>query len=50
MIEKERIEAIKRTFDLAAVIKSRGIQLKKNGKGHMSAFVPSMRTKTRPYP
>ncbi len=34
MIEKERIEAIKRDIDLAAFIESRGIMLKKNGKGY----------------
>ena len=33
MIEKERIERIKRTVDLAALVRSRGIELKKNGKG-----------------
>jgi DNA primase len=33
MIEKERIEAVKRSVDLAALIRSRGIELKKNGKG-----------------
>ena len=35
MIEKERIEAIKRDIDLAAFIESRGIPLKKNGKGYV---------------
>jgi DNA primase catalytic core len=35
MIEKERIEAIKRGIDLAAFIESRGILLKKNGKGYV---------------
>ncbi len=35
MIEKERIEAIKRDIDLAAFIESRGIMLKKNGKGYV---------------
>jgi DNA primase catalytic core len=35
MIEKERIEAIKRDIDLAAFIESRGIILKKNGKGYV---------------
>jgi DNA primase catalytic core len=34
MIEKERIEAIKREVDLVSLIKSRGIALKKNGKGY----------------
>ena len=33
MIEKARIEAVKRTVDLAALIKSRGVELKKKGKG-----------------
>ncbi|MDY7036205.1 MAG: hypothetical protein SV375_08610 [Thermodesulfobacteriota bacterium] len=33
-IEKERIEAIKRDIDLAALIESKGIPLKKNGKGY----------------
>ena len=33
MIEKERIERIKRTVDLAGLVRSRGIELKKNGKG-----------------
>jgi DNA primase len=35
MIEKERIEAIKRDIDLAAFIESKGIMLKKNGKGYV---------------
>ena len=34
MIEKEKIEEIKRNIDLVALIKSRGIPLKKNGKGY----------------
>ena len=34
MIEKERIEAVKRSVDLVALVKSRGIDLKKNGKGY----------------
>ncbi len=34
MIEKERIEAA-RGVDLVALIKSRGIELKKNGKGYV---------------
>ena len=34
MIEKERIESIKRDVDLVALVKSRGITLKKNGKGY----------------
>jgi DNA primase len=33
-IERERIEAIKRDTDLVALIQSRGIDLKKNGKGY----------------
>ena len=32
MIEKEKIEAIKNGVDLAALVESRGIKLKKNGK------------------
>jgi DNA primase catalytic core len=35
MIEKERIEAIKRGVDLRGYIESRGISLKKNGKGYV---------------
>jgi len=34
MIEKERIEAIKQGVDLSALVKSRGIDLKKNGKSY----------------
>ena len=34
MIEKEKIEAIKRDVDLVALIESRGISLKENGKGY----------------
>ncbi|CAB1061812.1 DNA primase (EC, partial [Olavius sp. associated proteobacterium Delta 1] len=34
MLEKERIEAIKAGVDLLALVKSRGIDLKKNGKGY----------------
>ena len=34
MIEKEKIEAIKRDVDLVSLIKSRGIKLRKNGKGY----------------
>ncbi len=34
MIEKEEIEAIKRDVDLIALIESKGIPLKKNGKGY----------------
>ena len=33
-IEKERIEAVKRSVDLVALVKSRGVTLKKNGKGY----------------
>ena len=33
MIEKETIEAVKTGIDLAALVQSRGITLKKNGKG-----------------
>ena len=35
MIEKARIEAVKCGVDLVELIKSRGIQLKKNGKGYV---------------
>jgi DNA primase len=34
MVEKEEIEAIKRDTDLVALIESKGIPLKKNGKGY----------------
>lgn len=34
MIEKERIEHIKTTVDIKALIESKGIRLKKNGKGY----------------
>lgn len=34
-IEKEEIEAIKRDIDLVALIESKGISLKKNGKGYV---------------
>jgi DNA primase catalytic core len=34
MIEKERIEEIKRGVDLVALVESRGIKLKKTGKGY----------------
>ncbi|MBF0433419.1 MAG: toprim domain-containing protein [Fibrobacteria bacterium] len=34
MIEKERIEAIKNGIDLKSYVESRGIPLKKNGKGY----------------
>ncbi len=33
-IERETIEAVKRDTDLVALIKSKGISLKKNGKGY----------------
>ena len=33
MIDKEKIEAIKHGVDLAALVESRGIALKRNGKG-----------------
>jgi len=35
MIKKERIEAVKQGVDLVALIKSRGIELKKKGKGYV---------------
>jgi len=35
MIEKERIESIKQGVNLVALIKSKGIPLKKNGKGYV---------------
>lgn len=35
MIAKERIEAVKRGVDLVGLIRSRGIALKKNGKGYV---------------
>ena len=34
MIEKERIEEVKRSVDLVALIESKGISLKKNGKSY----------------
>lgn len=34
MIQKETIESIKQGVDLAALIQSRGISLKKNGRGY----------------
>jgi DNA primase len=34
MIEKEKIESIKRSVDLKTLVESKGIQLKKNGKGY----------------
>jgi len=36
MIEKERIEAVKHGVDLVALIRSRGIELKKKGKGFVA--------------
>ena len=35
MIEKERIEEIKRGVDLVALVESRGVKLKKTGKGYV---------------
>ncbi len=35
MIERERIEAIKRSVDLVELVCSRGIALKKNGKSFL---------------
>ena len=35
MIKQERIEAVKQGVDLVALIKSRGIELKKKGKGYV---------------
>jgi hypothetical protein len=43
MIEKERIEAIKRDVDLVTLVKPRGINLKMNGKGYKGRC-PSMQT------
>ncbi len=37
MIEKEKIQAVKQGIDLVALIQSRGITLKKNGKGYVGA-------------
>jgi DNA primase catalytic core len=34
MIEQEQIEAIKQSVDLVALVRSRGVPLKKNGKGY----------------
>ncbi|CAB1062710.1 DNA primase (EC, partial [Olavius sp. associated proteobacterium Delta 1] len=34
MIEKEKIEAIKRDVDLVPLVKAKGIELKKNGKSY----------------
>ena len=34
MIEKEKIEELKKSIDLVALVESRGIPLKKNGKGY----------------
>ena len=47
-IAKERIEAIKRDVELAALIKAKGIELKKNGTATLD-FAPSMMTPTLPY-
>ena len=33
-IERERIEAIKREVDLAALVKAKGVNLRKNGKSY----------------
>jgi len=35
MIEKERIEAIKQGVDLVALVKAKGIHLKRNGKSYL---------------
>ena len=35
MIEQERIDTIKRSVDLKALVESKGISLKKNGKGYV---------------
>ncbi|CAB1066131.1 DNA primase DnaG, partial [Olavius sp. associated proteobacterium Delta 1] len=34
MIERERIEAIKRGVDLTALVKAKGVRLRKNGKSY----------------
>ncbi|MFH0726424.1 MAG: CHC2 zinc finger domain-containing protein [Pseudomonadota bacterium] len=34
-IEKERIEAVKQGVDLVALVQTKGIELKKNGKGYV---------------
>ena len=34
MIERERIEAIKRDVDLAALVRAKGVKLRKNGKSY----------------
>ncbi|CAB1064769.1 DNA primase DnaG, partial [Olavius sp. associated proteobacterium Delta 1] len=34
MIERERIEAIKRGVDLIALVKAKGVKLRKNGKSY----------------
>ena len=34
MIEKEKVEELKRSIDLIALIESKGVHLKKNGKGY----------------
>ena len=49
MIEKERIEEVKRSVDLVALIESRGISLKKNGRA-IRAFAPSTKITTHPFP
>ena len=35
MIEKERIEEIKRGVDLVSLVESRGVKLKKTAKGYV---------------
>ncbi len=45
MIEKEKIEHIKTTVDIKALIESKGIKLKKNGKGYF-ALCPFHHDKT----
>ena len=55
-IEKEEIERIKKGVDLVALIESKGILLKKNGKGFVGLCPfhddtnPSMTTPTHPFP
>ena len=34
MIERERIEAIKRDVDIVALVKAKGVRLRKNGKSY----------------
>lgn len=36
MVEKERIDIIKKSVDLKALIESKGIPLKKNGKSYFA--------------